>query len=170
MKNMKKLLVLAIVVLGFAASSFAQVSATATATGTIVSPIAITKAQDLNFGNVAVSATPGTVVLAPDASRSITGGVTLPAVSGTVTAAHFDVTGTPSYTYAITLPSTSTTVSSGTDNMVVDNFTSFPATTGTLDALGVQTVNVGATLNVDASQAPGTYTSAVPFEVTVNYN
>jgi hypothetical protein len=54
--------------------------------------------------------------------------------------------------------------------MVVDNFTSFPATTGTLDALGVQTVNVGATLNVDASQAPGTYTSAVPFEVTVNYN
>jgi hypothetical protein len=170
MKNMKKLLVLAIVVLGFATSSFAQVSATATASGTIVSPIAITKTQDLNFGNVAVSATPGSVILAPDASRSITGGVTLPAVSGTVTAAHFDVTGTPSYTYAITLPSTSTTVSSGTDNMLVDDFTSFPATTGTLDATGVQTVNVGATLNVDASQAPGTYTSAVPFEVTVNYN
>lgn len=170
MKNMKKLLVLAIVVLGFAANSFAQVSATATATGTIVSPIAITKTQDLNFGNVAVSAAPGTVVLAPDASRSITGGVTLPAVSGTVTAAHFDVTGTPSYTYSITLPSTATTVTSGTDNMTVDGFTSVPAVTGTLNASGNQTVNVGAVLNVAAGQAAGTYVSGTPFTVTVNYN
>jgi hypothetical protein len=169
-KNMKKLLALAVVILGFTAVSFAQVSATATASGTIVSPIAIANAGNLNFGNVAVSATAGTVILAPAGTRTITGGVTLPAVPGTVTAAHFAVTGSQNYTYAITLPSTPTTVTSGANTMTVNAFTSTPTTTGTLDGSGAQTVDVGATLNVGAAQASGTYLSATPFTVTVNYN
>jgi len=37
-------------------STFAQVSATANASATIVTPIAISKTVDMNFGNVAVSA------------------------------------------------------------------------------------------------------------------
>ncbi len=171
MKNMKKLIILAIVVLGFAANSIAQVSATATATGTIVTPIAITNAGDMNFGNVAVSATPGTVILSTASTRSITGGVTLPAVTGTVAAAHFNVTGTPSYTYAITLPSTATTVTNpALDFMTVDTWQSTPTPTGVLNAGGTQTIDVGATLHVDANQPSGIYTSATPFTITVNYN
>lgn len=170
MKNITKIFAIAIVALGFATTSFAQVTATATASGTIVTPIAIDNAGDLNFGNVAVSATAGTVILAPAGTRTITGGVTLPVVPGTVTAAQFDVTGTPDYTYAITLPSTATTVTSGGNSMSVDAFTSMPNVTGVLDGAGKQTISVGATLNVGAAQAAGIYTSGTPFDVTVNYN
>ena len=170
MKNFTKIFAIATVVLGFATTSFAQVTKTATATGTIITPIAMTNTGDMNFGNVAVSAAAGTVVLAPAGSRTATLGVTLPAVPGTVTAAHFDVTGTPNYTYAITLPTTATTVTSGSNTMTVTAFTSNPGTTGTLSAAGKQTIDVGATLNVGANQASGTYVSAIPFDVTVNYN
>ena len=170
MKNITKIFAIALVVLGFATTSFAQVSATATATGTIITPISITNAGNMNFGNVAVSATAGTVILAPASTRTITGGVTLPAVPGTVAAAHFAVTGTPNYTYAITLPSTATTVTSGANTMTVTAFTSNPGTTGTLSAAGTQTIDVGATLNIASNQAAGTYVSGTPFQVTVNYN
>lgn len=170
---MKKLSIIISIIALFTITSVtvnAQVTANATATGTIVTPIAITNSGDMNFGNVAVSATGGTVVLAPAGTRTITGGVTLPAVPGTVTAAHFAITGTANYTYSITLPSTATTVTSGANTMTVDAFTSNPGTTGTLSAAGTQTVDVGATLNVSALQAAGTYVSGTPFDVTVNYN
>ncbi len=170
---MKKLSIIISIIALFTITSVtvnAQVTANATATGTIVTPIAITNSGDMNFGNVAVSATGGTVVLAPAGTRTITGGVTLPAVPGTVTAAHFEIEGTANYTYSITLPSTATTVTSGANTMTVDAFTSNPGTTGTLSAAGKQTVDVGATLNVSALQAAGTYVSGTPFDVTVNYN
>ena len=154
-----------------ATAARAQVSATAIATATIVTPIAITKTADMNFGNVAVSTTAGTVVLTPASSRTATGGVTLPATAGTVAAASFDVTGIGSYTYSITLPSTALvlTRNSGSETMNVNTFTSTPAGTGTLSS-GAQTVTVGATLNVAGSQVAGVYVSGSTFTVTVNYN
>ncbi len=169
MKSIIKIFTLAIIALGFSTVSFAQVSATANASGTIVTPIAIVKSADLNFGNIAVGSTAGTVVLAPAGTRTATGGVTLPATTGTVSAAAFNVTGQAGYTFSITLPSTPTTVTSGANSMTVNAFTSDPTPTGTLTA-GAQTVKVGATINVGANQAAGTYTSATPFTVTVNYN
>lgn len=170
---MKKFSILFSLIAFFTVASItvkAQVTATATATGTIVTPIAITNSGDMNFGNVAVSASGGTVILAPAGTRTTTGGVTLPAVPGTVTAAHFAISGTAAYTYSITLPTTATTVTSGSDIMTVNAFTSNPGTTGTLSAAGTQTVDVGATLNVAAGQAAGIYVSGTPFDVTVNYN
>lgn len=160
----------AIVMIVFSASTYGQASATATATATIVTPISIVNAGDMNFGNIAVSATPGTVILAPAGTRTTTGGVTLPATAGTVSAALFTVSGTPAYTYAITLPSVATTVTSGANTMTVETFTSNPDGTGTLDGTGNQTLQVGATLNVGANQASGIYVSGTAFTVTVNYN
>lgn len=165
-----KFFALAILFFGFAAGTFAQVSATATATATIVTPIAIVNAANMNFGNVAVSASLGTVVLAPAGTRTATGGVTLPVVTGTVAAGSFTVSGTPSYTYAITLPAAATTITNGANNMTVDTWTSTPSGTGTLSAGGTQTLNVGGTLHVGANQASGIYVSGTPFTVTVNYN
>ncbi|SHN28939.1 DUF4402 domain-containing protein [Chitinophaga sp. CF418] len=154
----------------FATAASAQETATATATATIVTPISITKDVDMNFGNVAVrSSAGGTVVLTPAGNRSATGGVTLPTTAtGTVTAASFTVNGTSGYTYAITLPS-SVTITSGSNTMTVNTFTSDPNGAGTLTG-GSETLNVGATLNVTAAQPAGTYVSATPFNVTVNYN
>ena len=169
METMKKILVFVIVMLAFSAATLAQVSATATATATIVGPIAITKDVDMNFGNVAVGAVAGTVVLTPAGARSTTGGCTLPATTGTVAAASFTVTGADGYTYSITLPGAATTITSGANNMTVDTWTSNPTPTGLLTG-GTETLTVGATLNVAGSQPAGTYVSGTPFSVTVNYN
>ena len=170
MKKATKFLALAIAMVAFTVSTYGQVSATATASATIITPITITKTTDMNFGNVAVNATAGTVVLATDNSRSVTGGCTLPATAGTVAAAAFDVTGVPSATFSITLPAGATTITSGANTMTVSNWTSSPTPTGTFDGTGAATLLVGATLNVSASQAAGVYLSATPFTVTVNYN
>jgi len=116
-----------------------------------------------------VIATGGTVVLTPAGTRSVTGDVTLPAVTGTVTAATFDVTGEANFTYSITLPAAAITITNGTDNMDVDTWTSNPTPTGTLDGTGAQTLSVGATLNVAGGESSGVYTGG-PFTVTVNYN
>ena len=166
-----KFFAIAILFSGVSVISSAQVTATATASSTIVTPIGITKTVDMNFGNVAInSTTEGTVVLAPAGTRTSTGGVTLPATAGTVAAAEFNVTGANNYTFSITLPSTSHEIKSGSNTMSVTGFTSTPTPTGTLSATGSATVKVGATLNVSAGQAAGTYTSVTPFKVTVNYN
>jgi len=171
MKNITKLFAIALVVLGFATTSFAQSTATATSSATIITPILLTKTVDMNFGNVAVTASGGSVILTPAGTRTKTGGVTLPVVAGTVTAASFDVTGEGSSTYSITLPSADLTITrqTGTETMTVNAFTSTPSVTGTLSG-GAQTINVGATLNVAAAQVAGLYVSLTPFEVTVNYN
>lgn len=129
-------------------------------------PLAITKIIEMSFGNSAVISA-GTIVLTPASTRTATGGVTLPAVTGTITAASFNVTGTPNVTYTITLP-LSITISSGANMMTLDTFTSTPSGTGTLSALGTQTLTVGATLHIAGAQVPGTYLSGVAFTVTVN--
>lgn len=172
MKNLVKAFVIVMIVTGFSVSSFAQVSATATSSATVVTPIAITETANMLFGNVAVQASnDGTVIMTPASSRSATGGVTLPVVTGTFNAAAFSITGQPNYTYAITLPSTVTTISDGaTHTMTVDTWTSSPTPTGTLSGSGSQTLSVGATLHVTGGQPAGTYTSGTPFTVTVNYN
>lgn len=171
---MKKLLFAAIVLSGAAFNANAQAVASATATATIVTPISISKTTDLNFGNLSVSASAGGVVtLEPSAAATRTasggGGVSLPAVTGPVAAALFEVTGQASFTYDITLP-LSATVVNGANSMTVDNFTSSLGTTGTLDGAGTQSFYVGADITVAAGQAPGTYTTGTPFLVAVNYN
>jgi len=172
MKNFTKLFAIAIVILGFSATSFAQVDATATASATIITPIAINKTVDLNFGNISVSATGGTVILAPSlaGARSTTGGVTLPTVTGTFTAAKFVVTGLGNSTYSISLPAAPISLSDGASHtMAVGTFTSTPSTTGALTA-GTQDVYVGVTLTVAGLQAAGLYTNSTDLTVTVNYN
>ncbi len=166
---MKKLIFFAVIFFAVASATFAQVSATATATATIVGPITIVNAGNMNFGNVAVSAAAGTVALATDNSRSVTGGCTLPATTGTVSAALFTVSGADGYSYSITLPLAATTINNGANTMTVSNWSSDPTPTGLLTG-GTQTLRIGATLNVGGSQVAGTYLSAIPFSVTVNYN
>src|ERR1700742_252965 len=173
MKNIAKLFATAAIIIAGTNASFAQASATASASATIITPITITKTVDMNFGNVAVSATiAGTAVLAPAGTRTTggAGGVTLPATTGTVTAASFNVAGQGNYSYAITLPSSATITDGASHNMTVNNFTSSPSATGLLSSGGTQTLTVGATLNVIAGQTAGTYTNATGVPVTVNYN
>ncbi|RBL89754.1 DUF4402 domain-containing protein [Chitinophaga flava] len=149
----------------------AQTSATATAnaSATVVTPIAITTGNNLSFGLVAPSAAAGTVVLGTDGSRNFTGGASQLPGTGTVSVATFNVTGEPNYNYAITLPTSVTLTNGGGQNLVVDNFVSNPNGTGLLTA-GAQTLLVGGTLELVANANPGSYSTVTPFSVTVNYN
>ena len=171
MKNLRNTFALAAILLGFAFSANAQtgVSASAATSATIITPIAISKSADMSFGNIAINNNAGTVVLAPAGTRSATGGVTLPSTTGSISAASFSVTGAAGYTFAITLPTSVTLSDGGAGSMLVNNFTSTPSTSGTLTA-GSATVLVGATLNLEASQAAGSYTNASDLVVMVNYN
>jgi len=166
-----KLFVSLLLIAGTTTTAFAQSTASAIATANVITPISISKNTDMAFGNLAVqAATGGTVVLAPAGSRTRTSGVTLPATTGTVSAASFTVNGNGSYTYSITLPSSAVTLthSGGVEVMTATAFTSSPSGTGTLSS-GTQNIAVGATLNVAAAQLAGVYTSG-NFDVTVNYN
>jgi hypothetical protein len=157
----EKILPLLLFFLLFAGSLMAQVT------------ISISKDRDMNFGTIAASSGGGTVVLSASGSRSATGGIILPTINGTVSAAQFTVTGEPGFTYAITLPTDLILYESGVGPayMIVNGFTRTPSVTGTLNlTTGTETVLVGATLNVSGAQTAGSYTNDVGFQITVNYN
>jgi hypothetical protein len=146
---------------------------TGTASALLITPIALVKNVDMNFGNLAVSSTTaGTVVLTPASTRTTggSGGVTLPATRGTVSAADFTVSGQGGYTYAITLPTSATLSDGAGHSMTINTFTSTPSATGTLSGGGSQDLTVGATLIVTAAQVSAAYTNATAVPVTVNYN
>ena len=169
---MKKITILVaiLLVVGFSTNAFAQPDPhIASTTTTIITPINITKTVDMNFGNVATNGAIGTVVLTPAGTRTSTGGITLPATAGTVTAASFAVTGSGSYTYTITLPGAAIPLTGTSAGVTVGTFVSNPSATGTLSS-GAQTVIVGATLNLPVSVVAGTYNSPAGLSVTVNYN
>ena len=150
-------------------NAFSQATATASVTVNVIAPITITKTIDMNFGNIAVGNTLGTVKLTPAGVRTSTGGVVLPSLTGTVNAASFNVTGQSGTTYSITLPSGSITLKSGSNTITCDTWSSSPTPNGMLTG-GAQTLTVGATLNLTANQSNGSYVSTTPFAVTVNYN
>lgn len=146
-----------------------SVSDIATAHATILSPLTITKSIDLDFGNITVGTSGGTVLLLTNNTRSATGGVVLPsALPGTISSAKFITGGYPNATYDITLPTSVILTNPGGVTMTATNFTSTPSVTGTLNSGGTEDIYVGATLNVVASQAIGEYSGS--FEVSVNYN
>lgn len=175
MKNITQTLLIAAAMVAFSMSTKAQESSASVGTSAeIITPIAIQAGQSLNFGSIVGTATGGTVTVAPDNARSsdaadllINGNQT-----GAVSAASFTVTGQADYTYSITLPTgfnVSTSTEVGAPTMAVGSFVSVPDKTGSLTG-GTQTVTVGATLSVGASQAAGAYTHADGLQVTVQYN
>lgn len=169
MKKLYSFLAVAVMMFAFSVNSFGQATTSALVSATIITPISITNTSAMNFGNIAVNSSDGTVVLPPVGARTFTGGVTLPVVTGGPSAASFNVAGEGTSTYSITLPNSDYTISNGTETMIVNTFRSTPSGTGTLTG-GAQVLSVGATLNVNGGQDPGVYTNAVGFDVTVNYN
>lgn len=137
----------------------------ATASAQIYQPISLQKATDLAFGGILASSAAGRVVLAPDGTRSASGGAVLAASSG-VSAAVLRVAGEPSTSFTLSLPGT-ILMQAGAAQMTAEAFTSDAAVTR-LDATGRLEVHLGATLNVAPGQAPGLYAGS--FLVTVAYN
>lgn len=142
-------------------------SASANASAVIITPIDITKAADLSFGNIIASASEGTVTVNFENTRTNAGGASFPSIDGTITSAEFEATGFANSTYTITLPADEAVKLSGTGtDMNLINFVHNAEQQ--LSADGKETFQVGATLKVNANQAAGTYNGS--FNVIVNYN
>lgn len=141
---------------------------------TIVTPLAITKLTDLDFGNIVSSAFSGTVTLPPALSpiRITTGGVVIPtAIAGIPTAAAFSVTGEANATFSIILPaSVILTRLFGTETIEVYNFVPLNGQIGTLNSTGQGHILLGATMDVDANQFSGMYLNQTGLTITVAYN
>jgi hypothetical protein len=130
-------------------------------------PLRLSTLQGLAFGAFS-SNTGGTVSMSPNGARANTGGVYLLS-SDVGSAAQFLATGNNNLVYSITLPNVAV-LSSGGATMQINNFVSLPAggrDTGKLTG-GVQVIKVGATLQVAAGQANGTYSGT--FSVSINNN
>lgn len=169
-QRMRNLIVIfGIFMLNASYSILAQTSATAnfTASTTIIQPITITTISDMDFANIDAK-TGGQMILTPDNTRISSGGVVL-AGEENLSAATFIVSGQSGYTYDISLPEDTFTLTNGSENMVINNFTS-SISNGNLIADESQTIRIGATLNVNANQTPGFYSTLAPLNVTVNYN
>lgn len=128
--------------------------------------IGITNTQPLSFGTFVAGT--GSVTVSPNGTRIASGGVIVLA-TGPGQAAQFVVAGDANVTYAVTLPPDSTvSIANGGNNMPVNGFVSSPASTGVLSGGGIQTLNVGARLDVVDGRPVGDYSGS--FIVVVDYN
>ena len=167
-----KLAVMALAI-GAAGSAMAANNATATASSTVIQAIAITKNTDLAFGNFSVGSTGGSVTVATNGTRTKTGDVVL--MNGvTGTAAKFDVTGSGSLAYTITLGGDASLSDGAGHSMTlarVSDLTGAGATSGNVTqgalSAGAQSIYVGGVLTVGADQVAGNYSGSI--SATVDY-
>jgi hypothetical protein len=130
----------------------------------------LTNTRGLDFGKF-VARTGGTVVISPTGARTSTGAVIL-VNSSSANSASFTVgssgNGKPVKTVTFSLPSdTAVRLTSGSDSMAVTTFVSSPAAGISNNFSSTPTVTVGATLQVGANQAPGTYSGS--FSLIANF-
>lgn len=129
--------------------------------------ITLTNQTALSFGTVLPFGRNGTVTINAATGASSASNVHV-AVEGSN--ANWSVTGVPGAFYSITLPDNgAVSVTAGAEAMSVTGFTdSLSPSQQRLDATGNGSFGVGATLQVSANQASGTYTGT--YLVTVAYN
>ena len=173
MKNLIKLFALAVVILGFSATSFGQVPATASTSASIVTALTIEKTTDMNFGPVVAGTNGGTVLLDYADGRTFTGtGVSIVAGSGASSpkTAVFTINGLGASAYSITIPTGAINLTGPTSGLTVGSFTSEDGLTGNLTG-GSKVIKIKATLNLPVGViATGSYTNSSDLSVTVAYN
>ena len=143
---------------------------------TIVRPLSFVIDDNLDFGNVVRGTTAGTVTVAPDGTRTRTGGVTL-ANGGGHKAASFAGMGTYNQRVDISLGANSIFITGPGAPMRVHSFTVGSTPTAVLTTTptrfriaatnGIFAFPIGATLDVGANQVPGKYTGN--WSITLNY-
>lgn len=153
------------------AGAYTQLAIAADATGnasaTVLAPLTITERAlgGMDFGSVAGDATSATTVVLTflGAASSADGAY----VANDGQEGTFDVTGSGTLGYTISLPGAAVTLTSGGgDTVTVDNFIDSKGGTSSLVG-GADSFTVGATLNLSAAQPAGAYTGT--YTVTVDY-
>ena len=171
------------VFLAISACSAQAQSVAASATAVVVTPLAIQKTADFNFGKIVPGLTAGTVILSTAGTRTIGSGGTVLGNATSASAAQLSVAGDPGATLSISITggvlSNGAGVTMPMSNFVLkvgngtDQTSSF---TGTLSGTGTATLAIGGTLSVGtaASTPNGTYATSnsdgQDVTITVNYN
>lgn len=149
----------------------ARAGSTATAsvkvTATVLRNIALTGTSSMAFGNLATSASPGTIVLDLGGTRQAAGGARLEA-GGFHAPAAFRVTGEPKSSFFVELPRSITLSDHKGHTMLVRDFAVSTGNVTSFDAAGIRELKVGATLKVNPNQAIGDYEGVM--NVSVHYN
>lgn len=129
-------------------------------------PVVVTQRRDIDFGSAAGDGSlTGTVVLdANTGAKTVTGGVI--DFGGQDGLAQFKITGDKNADVFVVLP-TSATITIGGTNMTINNFTMNATNPINLGNKGSVTLDIGATLQVGAGQAAGSYTGT--FTVSADY-
>lgn len=142
-----------------------------TATATSLTPISLLETVMMNFGTVAGGRLPGTVIMDTLGARSSTGDAQI-ITSGPGNAGSFQITGEPALSYSLLVSGPAVLENAGGQQLTASGFTNNSA--GTVPASGIEVFQIGATLNLQAGQAAGNYSTATgggsAFTITVNYN
>lgn len=117
----------------------------------------ITERRNLRFGRVATSDIPGTVVVTPNGTKSVTGGVI--DMGHNHREAEFRITGPDYANVIVTFPS-SATVTGGGGTGTLTNFTMDQTNPINLGRRGRADISVGATLNLGTNLPGAEYTGS----------
>lgn len=136
--------------------------ATAMATATVITPVSISNAANLSFGNFDASTT-GTITVNTEGVRSASG---VKLSGGSPAAAAFTVTAASGLSYNITYTGTSPTLNNGSDTLgfaIVSDLGGAATSPGLAAAgSGIATLRVGGIVTVGAAGTPpGTYTGTI---------
>lgn len=166
---------IAVSVMLLSANAFAQQqisSATSGASVTISTPISVSKSVNMSFSSITVSSTQGgSIILDPTGKESASGGISINNnEEGGGVPASFTVSGQGGYAYSVNLPNSPVSMDDeSADLLNITTFTSSPQVSGQTQA-GTQTINVGATLNLEKAEEAGDFEAEIPFDIRVNYN
>lgn len=150
-----------------AAAQGAPAIRSATSRAAVLNPLSVLKRADLDFGTLAVAGA-GTAIVNPvNGALTTTGAITR--VGTSAHPATFTGTGSKNSVVHIRVPTAPITVTrvGGTETMTVSTWTLDGSANRKIPPSDVFNFAVGATLNVAAAQAPGTYVGT--FNVTVQY-
>lgn len=154
----------------FAGGAFASgtISTTAPASVTVLSPVNITKTQNLVFGQVVRPSNANTNTVTLDANDTVTlsGSGNGATVASTTSSAKFNVTAPAGTTYTTT--ETLAFTQTGLLNVAPSAPTATTGALGTIPAAGVQELRYGGSFDMNASTPAQAYTGTLT--VTVNYN
>jgi hypothetical protein len=151
---------------GLYTSVASAASITADADARVIAALIITQTNGINFGDVVAGAAISTIQVDTSGTPSVTLGDAQLA-GGTVLSGAYTLSGQASKSYSITLPTLAVNITSGGNTMTVTAFNHNAGAAPALDGAGAGGFNVGATLNMSAGQAAGTYTGTWP--LIVNY-
>ena len=168
-----KFFTLSVAIFAFSTISFGQSQSTASADAgaNIITPISISNSQGLDFGDIVSQTSAFTVTMYASGARIDGSGLSgdqSPLLSTNAgTPALFTITGEENYKFSVTLPSSIELTATGATPMTVNGFTMNLNAANNILTDGSVDLSVGATLNVNATQAAGVYEGS--FTVTVAY-